>query len=263
MTRPFLVGLSVSQHFEVFFFENYEQRIFASKNRACRTSPWKNCVVCRTSWIGPKVKGARVLKVIKRIFRQLQSKVCVLAGSALCLGGKCPEHPRSGELWERERMSCSVTSQECGEIYGTIGEPFVLEWKTFPGHTTMPLLQKVNTMNDEIKIQPDISRIASSCRCTTTSIGPKRATETLVSKIHPVYPNMPVIFLQGALVDESKLQTITGKGVSLRGFCFYTSVEIPAPSTIRRDWDGEPFVFEWENFPGHTTHTASRKKPKH
>ena len=30
-------------------------------------------------------------------------------------------------------------------------------------------------------------------------------------------------------------------------------VEMPAPSTIRRDLDGEPFVFEWEIFPGHTT----------
>ena len=42
LTRPFFRWIVVLQHFAS-LFENYEQRIFASRNRSCRTSPGLSC----------------------------------------------------------------------------------------------------------------------------------------------------------------------------------------------------------------------------
>ena len=85
--------------------------------------------------------------------KQLQAKVYVFADSILFVGGKCLEHPRSGVIWEK-LIACFVTSQEHHKLHN-ITELVVFEWKKFPGHTTMQLLQEIQTMmENEIHVLP-------------------------------------------------------------------------------------------------------------
>ena len=69
----------------------------------------------------------------------------------LGFGGKCQTRPRSGELWEKERIAYFFSSPECRQLHNTAFEPGVFEWRIYPGHTTAQLLDEVQKMlnNDE------------------------------------------------------------------------------------------------------------------
>ena len=76
------------------------------------------------------------------------------------------------------------------------GEPVVFECKIFTGHTTLKLLWEVQTLIEKkITFSHKISRIeSSSCRCTTTSIGARKAIKKVVNVIPQILPNMPKSF---------------------------------------------------------------------
>ena len=113
---------------------------------------------------------------------------------------KCPEHPTPGEVWEKQRISYFVTTPEYRELYDIAGEPVVFEWRIFPAHTTMQLLQEVKTMmNIEIRVQPQDFKDRIIFMSTYNDItGHRNTVETSVYTIHHVYLLIPVIFLQGA-----------------------------------------------------------------
>ena len=101
-------------------------------------SQWKSCTLAHDN-----------------IYKQLKAKVYVVADSVLCLGGGCPEYLRSTEAWQEGRTVYFVSSPEIRELDNIDGEPFVFEWKIFPGHTAAQLLQEVQIlMEDELKIHP-------------------------------------------------------------------------------------------------------------
>ena len=56
--------------------------------------------------------------------------------SVLCFGGKCPQHFESARIWEEDRICHFVSTPDYRDLDYFDGEPFVLEWKIFPGHTT-------------------------------------------------------------------------------------------------------------------------------
>ena len=67
-----------------------------------------------------------------------------------------------------------------------------VEWKIFPGHTTLKLFEQSKTLWRKITFSQKISRIESSpCRCTTTSFGAGKAMTKFVNAIPQMLPNMP------------------------------------------------------------------------
>ena len=157
-------------------------------------------VVYKTNWIGRKVHGDRALCLIKVFVNNYRQK---------CMSSRM--------LF----FVLAVTSQEYRELYDIAGGPVLFEWKCSPGHTTMQLLQVVQTtMKNESEVHPrDFKgRASCSCQCTTTSTGPRRTMKINADKIHYVNPHMPKILLHGAghfsaleikreVVGDSLLQT--------------------------------------------------------
>ena len=68
--------------------------------------------------------------------------------------GNANSIPRSGEIWERERLAYFVSSKEYREIFDIAREPVVFEWRICPGHTTGQLFEEVQKMVDENKVHP-------------------------------------------------------------------------------------------------------------
>ena len=81
-------------------------------------SPWKSCTLLH-----------------RDTYKQSTAKVYVFSDSVLCLVGKCPQYPAYARVWEQDRISTSVPTAEYRELDSFTGEPFVFEWKIFPGHT--------------------------------------------------------------------------------------------------------------------------------
>ena len=109
-------------------------------------------MVCENNWIGQKSPWSSYSWLDQEIYEQLQSKVYVFSDSLLCLVGKSPPHPRSGEIWEQERIAYFVASKEYQELFDNAGEPVVFEWRIFPGHTTAQVLQEVQKMTEDEKV---------------------------------------------------------------------------------------------------------------
>ena len=170
------------------------------------TSSWvfkKNCLVCRTSWIGPKVHGSRVLRLIKKLTDRCRQR-SVFEDSVLRLGGKCPEHPRSGQNWETERIAYFGTSQKydtsvSSHLRNIVNSTTSLESRSyssgniFPARTTM---QPGSHDDDERRARNSAARLPRA-RCATTSIGRRRTTKTLVSPKSSRVSAYASVFLQG------------------------------------------------------------------
>ena len=76
-------------------------------------------------------------------------KLFVFSGSVLCLGGRIADYPRS-ETSGKDRVEWFTQSPEYREVVSIDGEPVVFEWKIFPGHTTLQLLQEIQITMEEI-----------------------------------------------------------------------------------------------------------------
>ena len=64
------------------------------------------------------------------------------------------KYSKSSQVWE-EIIEYFVSTPKNRELDNIDGEPVVLEWKIFPGHTTLDLLQEVQELiEEEFKIQP-------------------------------------------------------------------------------------------------------------
>ena len=94
--------------------------------------------------------------------------------SVSCLGGKCQLHPRSGEIWERERLAYFVSSKEYREIFDIAREPVVFEWRICPGHTHRSALRR-SPEDGRREQSASVSCQGAhhfSCRCSVTLTGP-------------------------------------------------------------------------------------------
>ena len=91
----------------------------------------------------------------KDVHKQFTAKVHVFSDSVLCHSGKCPQQSESARVWEQDLISCFVSTPEHRELYNLDGEPFVVKWKVFLGHTKMQLLYEIQKlMEKELRIQP-------------------------------------------------------------------------------------------------------------
>ena len=63
-------------------------------------------------------------------------------------------HPRSGEIWEQERIAYFVPASENHEPFDIAGEPVVFEWTLHPGHTTAQLFGEVQKMMNDDEVHP-------------------------------------------------------------------------------------------------------------
>ena len=61
------------------------------------------------------------------------------------------------EVARVEQISWFTQIQSYKELDNFVGEPFVFEWMTFPGYTTMQLLQEIQVMMQEFVTQPKTS----------------------------------------------------------------------------------------------------------
>ena len=78
-------------------------------------------------------------------------------GKGVCLFGLCPPYPESAEVWAEDGVWYFVSTPEYRELDNTDGEPVVLEWYIFAGHTTLQLLREVQElMEKELKIPPPL-----------------------------------------------------------------------------------------------------------
>ena len=103
--------------------------------------------------------------VTRNHLRRIYSEgVCLLRFSDM--SGKMKPHSEAARL---EQISWFTQTPTYKELDNFTGEPFVFEWMTFPGHTTMQLLQEIQIMMQEI--------------VTPTLIGPRRATKRFVNQI--------------------------------------------------------------------------------
>ena len=63
-------------------------------------------------------------------------------------GGRIAEYPRSVASW-KDKIDWSAQSPEYREMDNVDGEPAAFEWKQFPGHTILKLLQEVQCTMEE------------------------------------------------------------------------------------------------------------------
>ena len=82
------------------------------------------------------------------------AKVYVFSDSVLCLGDRIAEFPRSVTSWQ-DKIDWFTQSPEYRELDSVDGEPVVFEWTFFPGHTTLKLLQEVQSSREENHIRPE------------------------------------------------------------------------------------------------------------
>ena len=90
-------------------------------------------------------------------FKLSTATVYIFLDSVLCLGGKnCRKSTVCTVLDEQKEWF--TQSPTCRELDNISGEPVVFEWKIFPGHTMMTLLQEVQNMieKDNIKLEDRI-----------------------------------------------------------------------------------------------------------
>ena len=66
------------------------------------------------------------------VVKQLKAKMCAISNSMLCLGGKCPEYPRSSKGWA-ERFEYFVSTHQYRELDNIDGELVVFEWEISSG----------------------------------------------------------------------------------------------------------------------------------
>ena len=83
--------------------------------------------------------------------KQLKSKV---SDTVLCLGGKCQEYPQCAKAWE-SRFKYFISTSHFRDLDNIDGEPVVIKWKIFSGHTTLALLRGIQVlMEKELDVQP-------------------------------------------------------------------------------------------------------------
>ena len=79
--------------------------------------------------------------------------VYVFSDSVLCLG-KMNENPKSNTAWE-DRLTWFKSSPEYRVLDRIDGEPMELEWKIFPGFTTLQLSHKVQELLLRLSVTPE------------------------------------------------------------------------------------------------------------
>ena len=77
----------------------------------------------------------------EKVISLSHTKVCVFSDSVLCLG-KMNENPQSNYPWE-DRLTWFKSSSEYRASDTIDSEPMELEWKIFPGVTTLQLVREV------------------------------------------------------------------------------------------------------------------------
>ena len=112
--------------------------------------------------------------------------------SVRCLGGKSQPHPRSGEIWERERLVYFVSSKEYREIFDIAREPVVFEWRICQDTPQVGSSKKSRRWSTRTKCICFMSRSASClCRCSVTLTGPTSTMKSYAGTIHRAYPLLP------------------------------------------------------------------------
>ena len=105
-----------------------------------------------------------------------RTKVYVFSDSVLCLG-KMNENPRANTAWE-ERLVCFKSSSEYRTLDRIDGEPIEFEWNIFSRihHVAAQPQSSRVTVEIGVKHQRISQDGLSSCRCSTTSHGDRKAT---------------------------------------------------------------------------------------
>ena len=118
----------------------------------------KNCPICM--WTAEL--GLEPVEVMYSVLhpRTIYGQGVGMSSRILCcvfVGYVCPLYLESVRVWERGRIGYFVTTPENRELDNIYGEPFVLEWKIFPGHTTTQPVQEIqNFIETELQIRPQI-----------------------------------------------------------------------------------------------------------
>ena len=161
----------------------------------CKIFKKKNCTVW-TQQLDKTENHWRSCSLLdQEIHRQLLANVHLFSDSVLGFGGECQTRPRTGELWEKERIAYFFSSPECRQIHNTAREPGVFEWPIYPGHTTAQLLDEVHKMLNIDKTHPINFNGSSSCRCTMTLAGDQKRHEEVCNRNVSVPANaMPNYF---------------------------------------------------------------------
>ena len=91
------------------------------------------------------------------------AKVYVFSDSVLCLGDRIAEYPRSVASWQ-DKIDRFTQSPQYRELDSVDGEPVVFEWNFSHDHTTLKLLQEVQSTMEENhgSIRPRVSQIQVS-----------------------------------------------------------------------------------------------------
>ena len=55
----------------------------------------------------------------------------------------------------KEKIEWFLNSSQCRELDRIDGEPMELEWKMFPGFTTLQILSEIQNMMTEVKCEPE------------------------------------------------------------------------------------------------------------
>ena len=108
--------------------------------------------VKKITWEDPSWKYLSLIGDEQVISLQL-TKVYVFSDSVLCLG-KMNENPKSNTAWE-DRLTWFKSSPEYRVLDRIDGEPMELEWKIFPGFTTLQLSHKVQELLLRLSVTPE------------------------------------------------------------------------------------------------------------
>ena len=111
-----------------------------------RSIVWKNYWE-KNSWKQLSLIGDETVINLQR------TKVFVFSDSVLCLG-RILQHPESNEAW-KNRIKGVTAEKSYRDYDGIDGEPTEVEWKIFPGFTTLQLCGKVSDLLSDLGQTPE------------------------------------------------------------------------------------------------------------
>ena len=89
----------------------------------------------------------------EEVVKLMKAKVYVFSDSVLCFG-KVLEYPQSNIDWEN-KLEWFKSTNQYRELDGIDGEPVELEWRIFPGHTTLQILQETQGLMRDLDCEPE------------------------------------------------------------------------------------------------------------
>ena len=161
------IFMTSSMHAAIFLGKGYSENLHSIRNTGRKPTVLRLFNVTQTliheqeveisgvselSWSNSKREKLH-LASDEEVIQLMKAKVYVFSNFVLCVG-KMREYPRSKTDWEN-RLSWFKSTPQYRELDGIDGELVELEWRMFPGHTTLQILQEIHTLMGERNYTPE------------------------------------------------------------------------------------------------------------